>query len=199
MKNQLIIKSLKNELVHYRMTWKIAIMLTALVILSCEKESFPEESQDVIQTKDFSPTRCDNSNRPIVNAQLLPIGTLSQARTDMAVASTGNKIVFAGGLQVLNNSWGPSSRVDIYDITANTWSTAELCSERYGGIGAASSGNKIFFGGGEYGDGTWPVDSVDIYDVANNKWTVSHLSCAGNSICRCNNGSVPVCNNASEA
>ncbi len=128
------------------------------------------------------PLNCDNSNRPVINAQLIPIGPLSQARIDMAAAAAGNKIVFAGGMQVQNNSWAPTSRVDIYDIVANTWSTAELCVGRYSGIGAAANGNKIFFGGGEIGDGTWPVDSVDIYDVATNTWTVSHLSCAGNSI-----------------
>lgn len=127
------------------------------------------------------PPACDNSNRPTVNAQLIPIGILSQARSGMAVATAGNKILFAGGLRNFGSWNGPASRVDIYDITQNTWSTAELCVER-NAIAAVANGNKIFFGGGEYGDGTWPVDSVDIYDVSTNTWTVSHLSCAGHSI-----------------
>ena len=42
-------------------------------------------------------TSCDGSRRPVVCAQLTPIGTLSQARDKIAVASAGNKIVFAGG------------------------------------------------------------------------------------------------------
>jgi len=49
-------------------------------------------------------------------------------------------------------------------------------------MATAANGNKIFFGGGEVGDGTWPVDSVDIYDVITNTWSVSHLSTAGHSI-----------------
>jgi N-acetylneuraminic acid mutarotase len=116
---------------------------------------------------------CDNSNRPQLSAQLIPVGMLSQARSGMAVASAGNKILFAGG--------GGLARVDIYDITTQSWSTAELCVGRYA-IATVAAGNKIFFGGGEYGDGTWPVDSVDIYDVSANTWTVTHLSTAGNSI-----------------
>lgn len=123
------------------------------------------------------PLACDNSNRPQVNAQLIPMGILSQARTGMTVASAGNKILFAGG----RIPGGGQSRVDIYDITTQSWSTAELCVGRYS-IAAVASGNKIFFGGGEVGDGTSPVDSIDIYDVSTNTWSVSHLSCAGNSI-----------------
>lgn len=118
-------------------------------------------------------TACGGSIRPQVNARLIPIGTLSQARTYITVASAGNKILFAGGYL--------SSRVDIYDIAANTWSTAELCVERYL-IAAVAAGNKIFFGGGEWHDGTLPVDSVDIYDVSTNTWKVTHLSTAGHSI-----------------
>jgi len=127
-----------------------------------------------INTQSPLPPACDNSNRPVINAQLIPVGTLSQARRGMAVASAGNKILFAGGGSGL-------SRVDIYDISTQTWSTAELCVGRYL-MAAVACGNKIFFGGGEVSDGTWPVDSVDIYDVSANTWSVSHLSTAGNSI-----------------
>ena len=49
-------------------------------------------------------------------------------------------------------------------------------------MAAIASGNKIFFGGGESSDGTWPVDNVDIYDVTTNTWTVAHLSTAGHSV-----------------
>ncbi len=120
---------------------------------------------------------CNNSNRPTINAQLIPIGTLSQTREGIAVASAGNKILFAGG----HLSGNPVSRVDIYNLSTNTWSTAELCAGRYA-MASVALGNKIFFAGGETGDGTWPVDSVDIYDVSTNTWAVTHLSTAGNSI-----------------
>ena len=122
-------------------------------------------------------TACDNSNRPTVIARLVPFGTLSKARGFMDAASAGNKIVFAGGYD--NSSH--SSRVDIYDLVTRKWSTADLCVPR-NAMAAVAAGGKIFFGGGEYGDGTWPVDSVDIYDVSTNTWAVAHLSVAGNSI-----------------
>jgi hypothetical protein len=120
---------------------------------------------------------CDNSNRPTVNAQLIPVGTLSLPRIFLDAASAGNKILFAGGYANSDHS----SRVDILDLSTHTWSIAELCVRR-DAMAAVAAGNKIFFAGGEYGDGTWPVDSVDIYDVPTNTWTVAHLSVAGNDI-----------------
>jgi K319L-like, PKD domain/Kelch motif/Galactose oxidase, central domain len=119
---------------------------------------------------------CDNSNRPTINAQLTPVGTLSQARSFMAVAAAGNTILFAGG--VVNTH---SSRVDIYDISTNKWSTADLSIARHY-IAAVANGNKVFFAGGETSDGTVPTDVVDIYDVSTNTWTVAHLSLAGSHI-----------------
>jgi len=124
---------------------------------------------------------CGSTNRPVINAQLIPFGTLSLARESMAVASAGNKIVFAGGIGGSFGNPFPTSRIDIYDVVSGTWSTSELCIGRYS-IAAAATGNKIFFGGGETGDGTCGVDSVDIYDISTNTWSVSHLSAAGNSI-----------------
>lgn len=123
------------------------------------------------------PTTCDN-NRPLINAQLVPVGALSQVRDGIAVAAAGNKIIFAGGFIPPGTQ---SSRVDIYNLTTQTWSTAELGTAR-NLIATVVSGNKIFFGGGETSDGTWPVDWVDIYDATTNTWSVSHLSTAGHSI-----------------
>jgi len=117
---------------------------------------------------------CDNTNRPIVNAQLIPVGTLSQARYNMSVASAGNKILFAGGA-------GPSSRVDIYDLNTGTSSIAELSVGRYG-MSVVAAGNKIFLAGGAAWDDEFndePLDNVDIYDVSTNTWTTSHLSLPG--------------------
>lgn len=127
-------------------------------------------------------TVCDNSNRPQVPAQLIPVATLSQARFSISVISAGNKIFFAGGAtNGPNGNFVPTSRVDIWDLTSNTWTTAELCIGRYM-IGCAVAGNKLFFAGGEVGDGTWPVDSVDIYDISTNSWSVMHLSVAGHEV-----------------
>jgi len=132
-------------------------------------------------------TSSDNSTRQQVTSQLIPIGTLSKARAGMAVAAAGNKIVFAGGQSngctgSWCEDWG-SSRVDIYDVSTNTWSTAELSAHRYG-IAAIAVGNKIFFAGGESGDGAFNslYSNVDIYDVSTNTWSVASLSLPRSSI-----------------
>ena len=134
-------------------------------------------SKDTVQvTVDSSNSQvlaCDNSVRPTINARLIPVGTLSQAGSFMAVASAGNKILFAGG-----GSTG--TRVDIFDFAANTWSTAELSSKRHG-IAAVGARNKIFFAGGidEYG---WSSTDVDIYDVATDTWSLSNMSTEGDKL-----------------
>ena len=134
-------------------------------------------SKDTVQvTVDSSSGQvlaCDNSIRPIINAQLIPIGTLSEPREEMVVASAGNKILFAGGY----STGSVSTRVDIFDFEANTWSTAELSSHRRR-IAAVGAGNKIFFAGGidDYG---WGSTDVDIYDVATDTWSLSNMSTEG--------------------
>ncbi|MEO7292369.1 MAG: kelch repeat-containing protein, partial [Ginsengibacter sp.] len=113
------------------------------------------------------------TNRQQINAQLIPLATLSETRNAMAVASSGNKILFAGGY----TGAGPSSRVDIYDITTNTWSTAALSKARYD-ISAAALNNKIYFAGGST-DGpnrTGALSTIDIYDVTTNIWSTAQLS-----------------------
>jgi len=61
-------------------------------------------------------------NRPIINARLVPLGSLSIGALGLVSATANNKILFAGGVRDAGNG----ARVDIYDITTNTWSTAEL-------------------------------------------------------------------------
>ncbi|TMI61308.1 MAG: hypothetical protein E6H07_19800 [Bacteroidetes bacterium] len=118
--------------------------------------------------------------RPVVNVTMTPLGNLSKPRMELATASVGNKIFFAGGYTREGPSaWAGESRVDIYDINSNSWSVAELSVARHG-IAAVSAGNKVFFAGGHtsfYGD----VDiseyaTVDIYDAATNSWSVASLS-----------------------
>ena len=120
---------------------------------------------------------CDNSNRTQVNAQLIPFGLLSEVRAGITVASAGNKIVFAGAeLSGWPQAYG-SSRVDIYDVITQTWSTAEL-SQRRSGIAAVAAGNKIFFAGGRLSNGSFDqfFSTVDIYDISTNTWSVANLS-----------------------
>src|SRR5262245_40942399 len=103
------------------LSYIMILSLAGVVILaSCRKPEM--RLNNVPATVAVPPGACDNTNRPKVNAQLIPVGTLSQARSQMSVASTANKIVFAGGVDASQ----VSSRVDIYDITSNTWSTHEL-------------------------------------------------------------------------
>ncbi len=139
-------------------------------------------SKDTIQVAVLAPiTPCDNSDRPLVNARLIPFGTLSQARLGVVVASAGNKIVFAGAvLSAFDGSTIPdygSSRVDIYDLFTKTWSAAEL-SEKRSDIAGVAAGNKIFFAGGRLGDGALDqlFSTVDIYDVTTDSWSVASLS-----------------------
>lgn len=118
-------------------------------------------------------------NRPVINVQMLPFGSLSQVREGINVASAGNKIVFAGGfIRGGGPGSGATSRIDIYDINTNSWSTTELSAARYN-MAVVSAGNKIFFAGGTE-DGWWDYGSiysnVDIYDAAANTWSVAHLS-----------------------
>jgi len=145
-------------------------------------DSNGEMSRDSVKvTVRPEPNTCDTTNRKLVNARLTPFGTLSQARLGMTVASAGNKIVFAGAaLSVVEGSpvreYG-SSRVDIYDVVAETWTTAELSKQR-SDIAAVAAGNKIFFAGGRLGDGAFDqlFSTVDIYDVVSNSWSVASLS-----------------------
>jgi N-acetylneuraminic acid mutarotase len=117
---------------------------------------------------------CEPLNRSVINAQLIPFGTLSLARSDMAVASAGNKIVFAGGRSA--SEWA-SSRVDIYDMNTNNWTTAELSIPRFG-LTAITAGNKIFFAGGITEGAIYGLvlSRVDIYDVLTNTWSIAELS-----------------------
>jgi len=127
---------------------------------------------------------CNQENRPLVQARLIPIGTLSQTRFAVAIGAAGNKIVFAGGWISPGNDFPSSTRVDIYDIIAGTWTTAEFSEGRFGS-GVTTLGNKIFFGGGgvqqNNGWGAWQYgglgsSAVDIYDASTNLWSTAQLS-----------------------
>lgn len=135
---------------------------------------FSRDTVQVIVNSTPPPVVCGNNRHP-ANATMTAFGMLSKPRGSIAVASAGNKILFAGGC----TSTEPGmSRVDIYDIPTNTWSTAELSVPRYG-ITAIANGNKIFFAGGvsgELGDIQFFYSTVDVYDVTTNSWSVTSLN-----------------------
>ncbi len=121
-----------------------------------------------------SPSNCD-----IISAQLVPFGTLSQARYINIAVTAGNKILFQGGN---SSNTGAGTRVDIYDIATKTWSTAELSlSRQYMTVSAL--GNRVFFAGGTHVDGDnydnyvfTESSRVDIYFASADAWSTAELS-----------------------
>jgi hypothetical protein len=114
------------------------------------------------------------TNRPLINSQLIPIGTLSFPRAGLKSASDGNKILFAGGY---DNDENEFTWVDIYDISTQAWSIAKSHWQSFG-MAAGHASNKILFAGGQ---GRWEQFSittsiVDIYDASLNAWSSAHLS-----------------------
>jgi hypothetical protein len=128
-------------------------------------------------------TACNGTIRQQINVQLTPVSNLSVAREGISVASAGNKILFAGGFSGSNSGgWQYYSRVDIFDVAAGIWSTAELSQARWD-IATAVLGNKIYFAGGVAGAAEGGYSSrVDIYDVVANTWTTTNLSVARSRI-----------------
>ena len=148
-----------------------------LVVASCKKEPSELTSQPP-PLINVNPSACDN--RPIINARLVPVGNLSIGAIGLVSATANNKILFAGGVRDAANG----ARVDIYDITTNTWSTAELSKGDRQGIAVAVVGNKVLFAGGE--EDPWGSASstsrVDIYDASSNSWSTVELSVARSGI-----------------
>jgi hypothetical protein len=120
-------------------------------------------------------------------------GQLSNSRGDISVASVGNKIFFAGGVNWDNYQslqWnGSSDNVDIYDVSSNAWSVAHLSKAREN-ICAVAIGNKVIFAGGTYFTKNPTIgnpvgnasDVVDIYDLSTDSWSVAKLSVARTEI-----------------
>jgi Kelch motif len=118
------------------------------------------------------------TNRSVVNAQLIPIGTLSEKRKVSVLATAGNKLFFAGGdTPPLSPGAHPSSRVDIFDLATNVWSTAELSQPRWG-LTAAVSGNRVYFAGGKgfiNGGSVGLSSRVDVYDIVTDSWSILEM------------------------
>ena len=112
------------------------------------------------------------------------IGTIYPYRYAFKTATAGNKIVFAGGFEVdVNVGSVPSTRVNIFDMVTQTWSSADLT---HGGhMGVIGVGDKIFLAGGAAANGGSSgiaSSRVDIYNTTNNTWTNAELSEARSGI-----------------
>ena len=144
-------------------------------------------SKDTVQVNVLPPSSlCNPGNRPLINAQLVPVGTLSHWRSNITIASANNKILIAGGSDFTENPGYLYSSVDIYDIATNSWSTTSLSQQKHG-MGVAVLGNRIFFaGGGANLSGNDRIDfslitttsRIDIYDALSNTWSIDSLSIA---------------------
>jgi N-acetylneuraminic acid mutarotase len=104
---------------------------------------------------------------------------LSEGRNYLTAATLGDRVFFAGG-----GIWGPlanpglnyhvgSKRVDIYDNSSNTWSTASLSEGRFE-LSSAVAGKRIYFSGG-INDIFTISKRIDIYDSETGSWSVSEL------------------------
>lgn len=99
--------------------------------------------------------------------------SLSVARSFLAGASAGNKILFAGGEETSNYTNHPVyNTVDIYDEQTLTQTTATL-SEARSHLAVVSLGTKAFFIGGKTQNGF--SDKMDIYKSDDNSWQVITL------------------------
>lgn len=96
-------------------------------------------------------------------------GSLSEARSDIGVATDGNIAMFAGGY---NTSSDISKRIDIYNASTDTWSIDSLSTPRLLASGSYANGKFVFAGGANAGTTSSTV--VDIYDGSN--WTTANIS-----------------------
>ena len=163
-----------------------AVFFLALFGLSsCKKEKISPSRSPIMTNR---PDSIPAINTHVIKTQLIWVGNLSQWRLGTAAAAAGNKILFAGGISVDYNSDinGIFSRVDIYDIITQVWTTAELSQARYN-IAAVGAGNKIFFAGGMTATGATST-RVDIYDVATNSWSTAELGEARENIAAASSG-----------
>ena len=123
--------------------------------------------------------------RPVINLQLIPIGTLYPERKFIATASSGDKIFFAGGSSQDGTQF--FSAVNIYNYNTGDWSTAELSEPRID-IGAITTGNKVLFAGGTGNEvSPWDYDidfstRMDLYDVNTNTWSATELPISFNYV-----------------
>lgn len=94
------------------------------------------------------------------NTSTWTTSTISQARGSLAAASAGNLLFFGGGNLQDNN--GPSSTVDVYDVTTGQWLSPLQLSTARQDLSAASSGATVVFAGGDDGVSTI-YNTVDLF------------------------------------
>jgi hypothetical protein len=138
-----------------------------------------------LSAKDTMEVTVNNALQTSCPFQKTLIGTIYPYRYAFQTATAGNKIVFAGGFEIDNNVGSlPSTKVNIFDITTQTWSSADLTNHG-GHIATIAAGDKIFFAGGAAANGGSSgiaSSRVDIYNTTANIWTSTELSEARSGI-----------------
>ena len=94
--------------------------------------------------------------------QVWTTAELSAQKMDVAAASYGDQLFFAGGVNL--ETGVNDSTIDIYHASTGTWTKAFL--SQSGAVRAAVAGSKVVFVGAAL---------MDIYDAATNTWTVESL------------------------
>ncbi len=93
-----------------------------------------------------------------------------QAAGEMSAVTSGDLAFFAGGDTESDAAVGNyTGIVNIFDVTTNQWSFAELSQPRYG-MASASVGDLVMFAGGEYstaGNAWTPTNVIDWCNVTN--------------------------------
>jgi hypothetical protein len=96
---------------------------------------------------------------------------LSEGRTGMSTIAVGNKVFFAAGYKKWNPidyPDDPSSKMDIYDLSTNTWSVSQMPQAGFG-YNVATLAEQVFF--------TFEniLDKVFIYNISNGTWSTKTL------------------------
>ena len=157
------------------------------------KGLFTTDTVQVIVTAGTVYVPCDNSFRPLVNAQLVPV-------TSFPIYSgingfTNEYIVHGSKIYFLylecRDCTGPTKTrayYNIYDLNTQTWSkSSEYLVTPRGTTGATmiAAGNRIFYAGGTQSKQAIyfaVLSDVDIYDITNNTWASVFLSAGGYNI-----------------
>jgi hypothetical protein len=100
------------------------------------------------------------------------IAALSIGRKAMAVATVGSLVVFAGGrIITVDQVHSESDRVDVYDASDGSWSTASLSMAR-SWAAAVTVGHAVYVGGGLGADGA-TLDVIEVFDAVSRTWSVA--------------------------
>jgi hypothetical protein len=156
-------------------SWSSAQLSTAragIRSISCGNKIFFAGGEDGLSTV------YDNVDIYDISTNTWVTQHLSVPRAYVATASIGNKVLFAGGYFYTGASSsgypnGISNIVDIYDISANQWSTATLAGTAWGLYTATAVNDKVYFAGGNNNG------IINIYDNSTNSWSTSDLQFQG--------------------